>query len=108
MLHQDLPEPAGLCGRMQGAIVRCGFMAYELALLGTPMVLLHATPIQAEVALALQAEGRAVALAEEALAQPGALAQALAAMRKLCPLPMNQVRRPGAERVARLMENFDD
>lgn len=106
VFHVDLHDTAPLCRRVAGAVIRCGFMAYELALVGTPMVIIHATPIQTEVALALQAAGYAVALSEEKLADRDSLTTALTALRELRPKPMNQIHSPGAEHVAQLMERF--
>ena len=104
--HLDLHDTAPLCRRVEGAVVRCGFMAYELALVGTPMVIIHATPIQKEVALALQADGHGIALAEAHMEDAQMLAQALARMRSLQPIPLNLTHRSGAKRVTRLMEEF--
>lgn len=104
--HLDVNDTAPLCRRVAGAVVRCGFMAYELALVGTPMVIIHATPIQQEVALALQALGHGMALAEADMDDAQMLAQALERMRRLQPAPLNLSHRPGAQRVTRLMEDF--
>ena len=105
-LHLNLNDTAPLCKGVNGAIVRCGFMAYELALVGTPMVIIYATPIQMEVAFSLQNEGYGIALAESALHDPTSLALALESMKQLCPIPMNQTRLFGAANVSNLMEHF--
>ena len=107
-LHTDLPETAQLCRTVRGAIVRCGFIVYELALVGTPMIVIHATPIQREVALAMEHAGYAVALDEQDITEPTKLALAYARMAALTPTPLNHVCTNGAQRVAELMEAMHD
>lgn len=105
-LYIDLDDTAPLCKGVSGAIIRCGFMAYELALVGTPMVIIYATPIQMDVAFSLQDEGFGIALAQSALHDPTSLTLALESMRQLRPIPMNQTRLFGAANVSKLMEYF--
>jgi len=105
-LYLDLNDTAPLCKGVTGAIIRCGFMAYELALVGTPMVIIYATPIQMEVAFSLQNEGYGIALAESSLHDPSSLVLALESMKQLRPIPMNQTRLFGAANLSNLMEHF--
>lgn len=107
-VHQDLQDTSDLCRSVAGAVVRCGFIAYELSLVGTPMVILHGTPVQREVAHALEAMGHGVALAEQDMFDAICLAEALGRMRELRPQVLGGLRTNGAQRIAELMENFDD
>lgn len=105
-LHVDLENTAALCKGVYGAVIRCGFIAYELALVGTPMVIIYSSPIQKEVAFSLKHKGYGIPIAHSDLQDPTYLALALERMRELRPLPMNQSRLFGAANVSQLMEHF--
>lgn len=107
-VHCDLTNPAPLYSSAKLAVVRCGFVSYELALLGIPAVHIYATPVQAEVAHALESMGCGVALFEDHLADAFKLDDALQRAAAMTPQPFNEKLTPGAAQVANLLEHFHE
>lgn len=107
-VYCDLRNPAPLYRSAKLAVVRCGFVSYELALLGIPAVNIHSTPVQAEVANALQRMGTGVALSEDDLSDSECLQKALHQAAAMAPKPLNETLRPGAKQVANLLEKFHE
>lgn len=107
-VYKDLLETADLCRSVRGAVVRCGFIAYELSLVGTPMVVIYGTPIQKEVACALESLGYGIAMAEEDMLDIAKMRDCLDRMNGLKPVPMSSLHSSGSEQIARMMESFDD
>lgn len=105
-VHCDLPDPAPLYSSAALAVVRCGFVSYELALLGVPAVHIHTSTVQAEVAHALERLGAGVALPEAQLDDTAALNNAFERAAALVPAPLNERLSPGASRVADLLEHI--
>jgi UDP-2,4-diacetamido-2,4,6-trideoxy-beta-L-altropyranose hydrolase len=105
-LHCDLPNPLHLYRSVKLAVVRCGFVSYELALLGIPAVHIYASPVQAEVAHALESMGAGVALSEDHLSDALKLYDAIERAAALDPQPLNEKLTPGATQVANLLEHF--
>jgi hypothetical protein len=87
------------------AIVRCGFVSYELALLGIPAVHVHAGGVHAEVAMTLERLGLGVAMPQGDLSDPELVTGALQRAAELAPTPMNLQLTSGAGRVADLLEH---
>lgn len=104
----DLTNPAPLYRSASLAVVRCGFVSYELALLGIPAVHIYATPVQAEVAHALESMGCGVALFEDHLADAFKFDDALQRAAAMTPQPFNEKLTPGAAQVANLLEHFHE
>lgn len=107
-VHCDLNNPAPLYRSAKLAVVRCGFVSYELALLGVPAVHIYATPVQAEVAHALESMGCGVALFEDHLADAFKLDDALQLAAAMTPQPFNEKLTPGAAQVANLLEHLHE
>jgi UDP-2,4-diacetamido-2,4,6-trideoxy-beta-L-altropyranose hydrolase len=107
-LHIDLPDTATLCRSVECAVVQCGFIAYELALVGTPMLIIYTTPIQREVALALESRGNGIALNETDLGISECLKNALDRSKKLKPIPLNTSLQSGTARVIEYLESLYD
>ncbi len=107
-VYCDLTNPAPLFRSTKLAVVRCGFVSYELALLGIPTVNIYSTPVQAEVANALQRMGTGVALSVDHLSDPERLQQALQQAAIMAPEPLNETLSPGAYQVANLLEKFHE
>jgi UDP-2,4-diacetamido-2,4,6-trideoxy-beta-L-altropyranose hydrolase len=105
-VHCDLTNPAPLYSSAKLAVVRCGFVSYELALLGIPAVHIYASPVQAEVAHALESIGAGTALFEDHLADAFKLEEALQRAADMSPQPLNEKLTPGAAQVANLLEHF--
>lgn len=105
-VHCDLTNPEPLYRSAKLAVVRCGFVSYELALLGIPAVNIYASPVQAEVAHALESIGAGTALFEDDLADAFKLAGALQRAAAMSPQPLNEKLTPGAAQVANLLEHF--
>ena len=107
-VHCDLSNPAPLYRSARLAVVRCGFVSYELALLGIPAVHIYASPVQAEVAHALESMGAGVALSEDHLSDALKLNDAIQRAAALDPQPLNEKLTPGAIQVANLLEHFHE
>lgn len=107
-VYCDLPNPSTLYRSAKLAVVRCGFVSYELALLGIPTVNIHSSRVQAEVANALQQMGTGVALSVDHLSDPERLNQALHQAASMTPEPLNETLRPGAKQVANLLEKYHE
>ncbi len=103
--HCDLPNPEPLYRGAQLALVRCGFVSYELALLGIPAVHVYTSPVQGEVARALEHMGAGVALAEAHLSDAFQLNDALQRASAMAPAPLYEKLTPGAAQVAKLLEH---
>lgn len=107
-LYSDVLDTSYLCRQAIAAVVRCGFISYELALLGVPMVIVYSTAIQSEVAMAFEKSGHGIALHEQDMNDFSALKIALDCAMQLSPTPLNRQLSPGSQRIAKLMENFND
>jgi UDP-2,4-diacetamido-2,4,6-trideoxy-beta-L-altropyranose hydrolase len=103
-VHCDLADPTSLYRSVEIAVVRCGFVSYELALLGIPAIQIHATSIQAEVAVHLESNGMGVALDELHLPNSVILNAALQKVSSISPAPLNEHLTPGASVVAEILE----
>jgi UDP-2,4-diacetamido-2,4,6-trideoxy-beta-L-altropyranose hydrolase len=107
-VHGDLPNPAPFYRSAKLAVVRCGFVSYELALLGIPAVHIYASPVQAEVAHALESMGAGVALSEVHLSDALKLGDAIHRAAAMAPQPFNEKLTPGVTQVANLLEHFHE
>lgn len=101
----DLIEPSSLYSRVKLAVVRCGFIVYELALLGVPMVIIYKTEIQKEVAINLEKLGYCVPLNEDDLLLENYLEAAVELAENIRPEPLHRNLTPGFSVVADIMEN---
>jgi UDP-2,4-diacetamido-2,4,6-trideoxy-beta-L-altropyranose hydrolase len=101
----DVLDPVALYRSAHLAVVRCGFVSYELALLGIPAVHIYATPVQAAVALELERFAMGVALQELQLPDTALLDEAMQRASKMNPQPLNETYTPGAKVVADLLEH---
>jgi UDP-2,4-diacetamido-2,4,6-trideoxy-beta-L-altropyranose hydrolase len=107
-VDKDLHDTADLCRSVRGAVIRCGFIAYELSLLGVPMVIIHGTPIQREVARNLESMGYGIALDEKYMFDDTKMNDSLGRMSALKPVPMSSLHSSGSHRIAQMMESFND
>ncbi len=104
----NVQDPVALYSSSNMAIVRCGFVSYELALLGVPSVHIHNTAVQAAVALKLEQFGFGVSFTEKYLADGALLNEALGRASKMKPQPLNEKFNPGAKVVADLLEHIHE
>lgn len=107
-VHCDLVDPAALYGSAALALVRCGFVSYELALLGISTVNIYSTSVQTEVARSLEFHGVGVALSELNLNNDSALHEALNRAVALNLLALNRKLIYGANAVAELLEKTNE
>jgi spore coat polysaccharide biosynthesis predicted glycosyltransferase SpsG len=107
-VHCDLVDPAALYGSAALALVRCGFVSYELALLGISTVNIYSTSVQTEVARSLEFHGVGVALSELNLNNDSALYNALKRGVALNLLGLNGSLVYGATAVAELLEKIHE
>jgi len=107
-VYCDLVNPDPLYRSAALALVRCGFISYELALLGTPTINIHKSPIQAEVALELERKVMGVAFPESLLSKYELLHFALQKASSISPTPLNEILSPGAPQVAKLLEQINE
>jgi UDP-2,4-diacetamido-2,4,6-trideoxy-beta-L-altropyranose hydrolase len=104
----DVQDPVSLYSSANLGIVRCGFVSYELALLGTPAVHLYNTAVQAAVARKLEQFGMGVSFQEQCLADTAQIDQALRRASRMNPQPLNEKLTPGAKVVADLLEHIHE
>ena len=104
----DLIEPVSMYRSAAVAVVRCGFVSYELALLGIPAIHIYTSEIQAEVAKELENRKMGIALQSMQLQNPKLLNQALQQVASINPKPLNEELRPGASLVAELLEKIHE
>lgn len=104
----DLSDPAPLYRSAKLAVVRCGFVSYELALIGVPTVHIYNSQVQEEVARSLAHSGTGVAICEEHLTDVEKLSDAMQRVSVMEPLPVNQQLSPGALKVAHILENLHE
>lgn len=104
----DVLEPVALYSSAKLAVVRCGFISYELALLGIPSVYIYTTAIQAAVALELERFDRGVAIQELHLSDSASLNEAMQRASMLNPQPLNEKFNSGAQVVADLLEHIHE
>lgn len=107
-VDRDLIDPTSLYQSSALAVVRCGFVSYELALLGIPAINIHATSIQKEVALQLEYHGFGSAFKESDLTHSELLHTALQDVSIKNPNPLNEKLSPGALPVAKLLESIHE
>jgi UDP-2,4-diacetamido-2,4,6-trideoxy-beta-L-altropyranose hydrolase len=107
-VHCDLVDPVSLYLSATSAVVRCGFISYELALLGIPAVHIYTSVVQAEVAKKMAYHGMGVALQELQLANSELLDTALQQVSSMNPKPLNEQLIPGASLVAELLEHIHE
>lgn len=107
-VYCDLPNPGSLYRGAKLALVRCGFVSYELSLLGIPTVHVYASAVQTQVAHALEQLEAGLALPEEHLSDVEKLIEALHRAANMSPVPLNEKLSPGASMVANLLEHFDE
>lgn len=107
-IHCDLVDPAVLYRSVSRAVVRCGFVSYELALLGVPSVNIHSSLVQAEVAKELECLGLGIALKELRLANSKLFDTALQQVSSMNPKPLNEQLFPGATLLAELLEKYHE
>jgi hypothetical protein len=104
----DLVDPVSLYLSVALALVRCGFVSYELALLGIPAVHIYTTAVQAEVAIGMESHGMGVAFHELHLPNSQLLDTALHKVSSMSPKPLNEQLKPGASLLADLLEKIHD
>jgi spore coat polysaccharide biosynthesis predicted glycosyltransferase SpsG len=107
-VHCDLPNPAVLFRSAKLALVRCGFVSYELTLMGIPTVHVHTSAVQTQVAQALEQLEAGLALPEAQLSDFEKLNDVLHRSAVMNPVPVNEKLSPGASTVANLLEHFDE
>lgn len=104
----DLVEPVSIYRSSAIAVVRCGFVSYELALLGIPAVHIYTSDIQAVVAKELENRNMGIALQAVQLQNPKLLDLALQQVALINPKPLNEQLRPGASLVAEILEQINE
>lgn len=104
----DLVDPVSMYSRAAIAVVRCGFVSYELALLGIPAIHIYTSDIQAEVAKELENRNMGIALQSMQLQNPELLNLALLQVASVNPKPLNEQLSPGASLVAELLEKIHE
>jgi UDP-2,4-diacetamido-2,4,6-trideoxy-beta-L-altropyranose hydrolase len=104
----DLVDPVSMYRSAAIAVVRCGFISYELALLGIPAIHIYASDIQAEVAKELENRNMGIALQAVQLQNPKLLNLALQQVALINPKPLNEQLRPGASLVAEILEQINE
>jgi UDP-2,4-diacetamido-2,4,6-trideoxy-beta-L-altropyranose hydrolase len=107
-VHCDLVNPVSLYLSAALAVVRCGFVSYELALLGIPAIQIHSSAVQAEVALELEHYSMGVALKDSQLPSSELLQTALQKASSMIVKPLNEKLSPGALPVAELLERIHE
>jgi len=107
-IYCDVSNPAPLYRSAKLALVRCGFVSYELALIGIPTVNIYSSVVQKEVALSLENLRIGLALSEEHLFCSGKLSEAINRASVIAPLPVNEKLSFGATKVSQLLENFHE
>jgi UDP-2,4-diacetamido-2,4,6-trideoxy-beta-L-altropyranose hydrolase len=107
-VYCDLTNPAPLYRSAKLALVRCGFVSYELALIGIPTVHIYSSVVQKEVARSLETLDIGLALSEEHLFRSGKLNEAINQVSVMNPVPVNEKLSSGAIKVAMLLENFHE
>ncbi len=107
-VYCDLSDPAPLYRSARLALVRCGFVSYELALIGVPTVHIYSSEVQEEVAHSLAYLGAGVAICEEHLNGVENLSDAMNRVSVMKPLPVNEQLSPGAIKVAQILENLHE
>ena len=105
-VHCDLSNPAPLYRSAKLALVRCGFVSYELALIGIPTVHIYSSVVQKEVAGSLETLNLGLALSEEHLFRSEKLNEAINQVSIMTPVPVNEKLSSGATKVAKLLESF--
>lgn len=103
-IYSNVDDPTDLYSNAKIAIVRCGFVAYELALLGVPMLIIFETEIQETVAKTLEDMGYGIAIRIEDLKNEIYVRECIKKLMNLNPTPMNSYLRNGSEVVAEIME----
>jgi len=104
----SVSDPSKLMRKARCAIVRCGFVAYELALLGVPMVIIFETEVQREVASCFERAAHGIAFEESKLLDVTAVLNALEAAISVEPTPLRMGRSSGAMKVVDIMETYVD
>lgn len=104
----SVSDPSKLMRKARCAIVRCGFVVYELALLGVPMVIIFETEVQLEVASCFERAAHGIAFEESKLMNLTAVLDALEAALCVEPTPLRIGRSSGAMRIVDIMETYVD
>jgi UDP-2,4-diacetamido-2,4,6-trideoxy-beta-L-altropyranose hydrolase len=107
-VYCDRVDPVAMYRSAAIAVVRCGFISYELALLGIPAIHIYASDIQAEVAKELENRNMGIALQAVQLQNPKLLNLALQQVALINPKPLNEQLRPGASLVAEILEQINE
>ena len=102
----SVSDPSKIMRSAKCALVRCGFVMYELALLGVPTVIIFETEVQREVASCFERAAHGIAFAESKLMDITTLSSALEAALRLEPTPLGINRSSGAIKVVDIMENY--
>ena len=107
-VYCDLSDPAPLYRSAKLALVRCGFVSYELALIGVPTVHIYSSEVQEEVARSLAHLATGVDICEEHLTDVEEISDAMNRVSVMEPVPVNEQLSPGALKVAHFLENFHE
>jgi UDP-2,4-diacetamido-2,4,6-trideoxy-beta-L-altropyranose hydrolase len=107
-IYCDISNPIELYRSVRQAIVTCGFVSYEMTLIGVPTIHVYGNQIQKEVAMELEKLENGIALPEEQLSKEENLIAALDHVAMMEPEPKNKILSPGAEKIAKLLENFHE
>lgn len=107
-VYCNLQNPGFLYRSAKQALVRCGFVSYELTLLGVPTVNVYTSAVQTQVARELEKLKAGLALPDEHLSDGEKLIDALHRAANMTPVPLNEKLSPGASMVANLLEDFDE
>ena len=104
--YRDLADPSMLFRSVKRAIVRCGFVSYELALLGVPTLNIFSTEIQRKVGQQLGHVGYGTAIAQDQLYKERILMSNMRLLEQLAPIPLARSLRPGSFEITTEMESF--
>ncbi len=107
-VYCDLSDPAPLYRSAKLALVRCGFVSYELALIGVPTAHIYSSEVQEEVARSLAHAGTGVAICEDDLTDIKKLSDAMNRVSVMEPVPVNEQLSPGALKVVHILENLHE
>lgn len=107
-VYRDLRDPSSLFRSARRAIVRCGFVSYELALVGVPALNIFSTEIQREVSQRLEMMGYGTSISEEGLLVEQTLNNCLTVTESLNPRPLSRYFSPGILEITKEMELFHE
>ncbi len=102
--YSNIDDPIDIYSNVKIAIVRCGFVAYELALLGIPMLIIFETEIQEAISSKLEGLGHGIAIHIKDFSDLDHVSRCIKKLMSFEPSPMNSLLKNGPEMVAEIME----